>query len=82
MNRDDIRGLLAEIVNSVVTKPIDPAIVQDDIRLQDLGVGSIEASDMIFTVEESFGILFEDQEVFQLQTVGDVLSMVEGKIGK
>ena len=85
MNRDEIRARLADIVNSVVKEPVDPATVEDATRLQeDLGVGSIEVSDMAFTVEDVFDIEFKDEEVLPLTrpgtTVGDVINIIEKKM--
>ena len=80
MKRDEIRARLAEVVNSVVTHPVDPAVVKEDSRLrEDLRVNSIEANEVVFTIEEIFGIEFQDDEVLKLRTVADVIDRIEEK---
>lgn len=42
-----------------------------------LGLGSLEAVTLVMDLEQEFGIEIEDEELESLETVGDVLRLVE-----
>ena len=68
MDRDELLTRLGGILNRVVQKKVDPASVTEDARLlEDLGVGSVEANDMIFEIEDALDLEFQDEEVLGLR---------------
>ena len=84
MDRDELLTRLGGILNRVVKEKVDPASVTENARLlEDLGVGSIEANEMIFEIEDALDLEFQDEEVLRLRggTVGDVLNLIERKRG-
>ena len=46
---------------------------------KDLGIDSIELVDIVFNMEEEFGIEFEDEELLALKTVSDLVNLVDSK---
>ena len=58
-----------------------PSPLTDDLRLaQDLGLDSLALSEMAFKMEEILGFTIETREVFDLQTVGDLITFLGGKL--
>ena len=43
----------------------------------DLGLNSLELADLVVMCEEKFGLVFPDEELAKLVTVGDVASYIE-----
>lgn len=53
----DISGRRAEILAVIAEEAsIDPAIVEADTSIADLGIGSLDLIELIFKIEERFGI--------------------------
>ena len=67
---DRIRVLLARDFQ------IAPDALTPDARLEELGVDSIGMAEVIFNVEDEFGLKLEDTGV-QLATFGDVVRYIE-----
>jgi len=81
MNRDEIRRVLAEAFEVAKEEEIDPDKVQDDVKLRDgLGVDSLDVMEVVFEVEERLKIEIKEEDMKGIQTVGDVLNMVEAKL--
>lgn len=61
----------------------DPAAVTLDTELADLGIHSLELTEIIFDIEDEFGIQVEMNTVEaweNLSTVGDIVTAVRGLI--
>jgi len=56
--------------------------VTEDARLiEDLAVDSLDAVELSLALEEQFSLSVEDYEVEQLQTVSDVIELIQMKLG-
>ena len=81
MTREEILHSLSRIVVRVTSQPIQASSVRGDARLrQDMGLGSMDLSELLFEVEEAFDIEIEDTEAQEIQTVDDVVGLVEKKV--
>ena len=58
---------------------VDPALLQMDARLADIGIDSFTLIELVFLAEEEFSVSipFEGLEV---KTVGDVLDVIQQRI--
>ena len=70
---DQLRAMIAKDFK------IEPQRLTDDARLEDLGVDSIGMAEVIFNVEDEFGLKLPDMPT-QLETFGDVVRYIEGEI--
>lgn len=50
-----------------------------DTSFKDLGLDSLDLVDLVFEMEEELGVQFEDEELLQIKTVKDLLTLVEAK---
>lgn len=50
-----------------------------DTSFKDLGVDSLDLVDLVFELEEEIGVQFEDDELLQLKTVKDLLTLIDSK---
>ncbi|MDD2592197.1 MAG: phosphopantetheine-binding protein [Erysipelotrichaceae bacterium] len=48
--------------------------------MEDLRIDSLDLVEVLLTVEEQLGIVFEDEELLKLKTVQDVVDLVNSKI--
>ena len=71
---EDVAPILA---NQLV---IQPEIIKLDSKLkEDLGGDSLDAVEIVAAVEEKFKIEIENDEVLQIQTVADLIQIIEKK---
>ena len=45
----------------------------------DLGVNSLELADLVYLCEEMFGIVIDDEDLHNFNTVGDIVKYLEEK---
>lgn len=69
------------IKNLLVTEMnIDPELITPEAEmLTSLGLNSLELADLIVMCEERFGIVFEDEDLASLITIGDVVAYIEAR---
>lgn len=53
--------------------------ITEDTVFKDLGLDSLDLVDMVFELEEELGITFEDEELLQIKTVKDLLTLIDSK---
>ncbi len=76
----DIDTRLTEIVSKVLL--LDPDKVTDTLRRKEYEPwDSMAHLVLISEVENEFGIFFEDEEVVEIWTVGDLRKVVASKVG-
>ena len=81
MTRDEIFAKVIEIVRPYVKNEEALANVRDDTDiLQDLKVNSARLVDVILNFEDEFDIEVEDEDADAVNTVGDAVSLIEGKL--
>jgi len=71
--KDDIQKRLSELT--------DGKEVTEDLSFRDLGLDSLDLVDLVMELEEKAGIEFEDEELFNIKTVGDLYMLVDKKLG-
>ena len=54
----------------------------DDVTMEaelvgDLGINSLELADLVYTCEEKFNVVIDDEDLHNFITVGDVVRYVE-----
>lgn len=59
---------------------VDPQRVREDAWLIEYGLDSVRSMELIIALEEHFEIELPDSEIAVLQTVGDVVQLVQHKL--
>ncbi|MCH5179887.1 MAG: acyl carrier protein [Erysipelotrichales bacterium] len=73
MNKlDEIKAMFAK---KVKVEELDPAA-----ELKSLGLDSLDLVELIMDIEENYGVEFDNEELVEFKTVGDVLSAIEKKL--
>ena len=73
-----------EIVDRIVTiiqeRQGEDFVVTESLSLKDdLDADSVDLMEFILTLEDEFNIEISDEEIDQLQSVGDVVKIIQGK---
>lgn len=50
-----------------------------ETTFKELGLDSLDLVDLVFEMEEEIGIQFEDDELMQIKTVKDLLTLIDSK---
>ena len=82
MSRDEILTKLKEIILSVDESIASrfPSLDEDTRILEDLGFNSIAILFMAISVEEKFMIKLDNVNIGDFHVLGDVITMIEGKL--
>lgn len=80
MKRAEIFNELKEIVLDYLGDD-DIEVSEDSVLTDDLGLTSLDLISIVGDVEDSFGISVEDEAMESIETVGDVLDYIEGRLG-
>ncbi|MFA6955812.1 MAG: acyl carrier protein [Thermoanaerobaculia bacterium] len=78
MDRDEISRKVEAIIRDQKTIPDEP--IQHDTPLDTLGFDSLDALNIVFALEETFGISLSDDEVREGRTLGRMVEIVEGHL--
>jgi len=73
-----------ERVKSIVIKHLeaDPEkVVEKASFIDDLGADSLDNVELVMAFEEEFGIEIPDDAAEHIQTVGDAVTFIQGKLG-
>lgn len=69
-------GFLSESSNAQML-----ATATDEIRIrEDLGVDSLAVAELVFLIEDTFGVAIQDDEISGLQTISDFRRLAREKV--
>ena len=74
------KEILDRIVTIIQERQGEDFVVTESLSLKDdLGADSVDLMEFILTLEDEFSIEISDEEIDQLQSVGDVVKIIQGK---
>lgn len=78
--RDDRKRNFDRIVTIIQERQGEDFVVTESLSLKDdLDADSVDLMEFILTLEDEFSIEISDEEIDQLQNVGDVVKIIQGK---
>lgn len=75
--------MVFEKLKSILSEQLDideNSITPDSLLVEDLGADSLDAIDIVMSVEDEFKIEVPDEIIEKIETVGDILNYVENNI--
>ncbi|HIY34333.1 MAG TPA: acyl carrier protein [Candidatus Eubacterium faecigallinarum] len=72
---EKIRAILAEQLDVD-----EDSITAESLIVEDLGADSLDAIDIVMSVEDEFGIEVPDEIVEKMESVNDIITFVENNI--
>ncbi len=70
---------VCEVVAETINCDID-SLTENTKLQEDLGVDSLDAVEVNMALEEKFDISISDEELAELKTIEDIVSLIEGKL--
>ncbi|MBT3191674.1 MAG: acyl carrier protein [Verrucomicrobia bacterium] len=77
MTREEILGQLRKAMKESSTEPINWDTVTEDTTIGELGFDSLSILDLIYDVQQTFGIEFEAEELINVNTVSELTEFLE-----
>jgi acyl carrier protein len=74
MSEDVVQKVIAVIARK---KKLDPATITAESTFEQLGLDSLDAADLLFTFEDTFGIVVPDEVALSMKSVGQVAVAVQ-----
>ena len=68
-----------ELVKSVLSNRLDVSALKETDSLSLLGLDSLDLVEIVLEIEEKLGVDFTSEEISKLETVKDVLKLIETK---
>lgn len=72
-----IRERLKEL--TVENLDLDPNEIDFDSKISDLDIDSIDLVDFIMLIEDEYSVEFSDEELDEIETLADIVSVIESK---
>jgi acyl carrier protein len=60
----------------------EDAVLDESARLEDLGLSSLQVSEIVFTLEEEHEIEFDETRAASIETIGDLVALGNDAIGQ
>ena len=75
MDKQEIQSKLIEVISNHVA--VDPSSVTPDQHLRhDLGLDSLDVAEMIYEIEERFGISISDESAERIEKISDTIEFI------
>lgn len=78
-NQDELLQIFREVAQAVDKKKLDH--VAADAEIGSLGIDSLSMMQIVGEMEQRLEIMIPDEDLVQLKTVGDLLRVVEKRLG-
>ncbi|MDU2557986.1 MAG: phosphopantetheine-binding protein [Anaerococcus prevotii] len=72
-----IRERLKEL--AIENLDLDPSEIDFDSKISDLDIDSIDLVDFIMLIEDEHSVEFSDEELDEIETLADIVSVIESK---
>jgi len=81
MDKKEIAEGLMDIIKPYLPEDVNVTELDETKNLiEDLNINSAHLVDIVLDVEEKFDIMIEDDVIGELQTVGQAVDMIHGKM--
>ena len=76
MPPDDIVHELRGLMKTVATETVDWDSVAEQDRLDAIGIDSLGFLDLVYDIQQHFGVQFELEELARLETVAELVALI------
>lgn len=80
MTRNEILNQLRSTMESSSPEPLDYDNITEETTIGELGFDSLTILDLIYDVQQTFGLDFEAQELVNINTVGELAEFIEEQL--
>ncbi len=74
----DTADLEAKVIQFIAAKVenVEAFTITTASKFEELGLDSMDTIQLLFDAEDAFGVSFEDEEVKELRSVGDIINYI------
>lgn len=76
-----VQVVILAMVREHLPKPSDAPITDGQKLIEDLGYDSLAVAEVVFAIEDTFGLRIETSEIMQISTVGSLKEFIAKKLG-
>ncbi|HEY0448155.1 acyl carrier protein [Actinophytocola sp.] len=69
---EEMAGLIRQEMRGKLPKDVE---IDESTRLDELGLSSLQVSEIVFTLEDEHGVEFDPAKAADAQTLGDLLAL-------
>ena len=80
MKREEIHERLGKVAVDAATEEIDWATVTDATTVESLGFDSLTILDLLYDLQEEFGVEIEAKQVLEIATIGEMVDFLAQRI--
>ncbi len=78
MSRADLLQRLGDVIEESSAEDVDWSDVTEETPLESFGFDSLSVLDLIFDLDQEFGTQLAAATILEMQTVGDLVTCLEG----
>jgi len=82
MSAETTQDRLIRVLNDSMPHAMDPKTVTPATPLNSFGVDSLVLIDLIFDLEQEFGVKLSAEDLMNMRTVGDLTAFMDAREGK
>lgn len=80
MEKSEIQKKLTEIIAKHAS--VSPSVITTEKHMKaDLGLDSLDVAEMVYEIEEQFGVSIADDSAEKIQRVGDAVEFIHKSLG-
>lgn len=80
MQREQIMQTLRNVIEQAAIEPVDTENLIEDTTIGELGFDSLSVLDLVYDVQQAFGLDFEMQELVAINSVGELIDFLEEEL--
>jgi acyl carrier protein len=79
MTDSEVMAKLQAVITKASPKPVDWESVTQETTIASIGFDSLSILDLIYDIQQSFGLEFDAEEMAGVKTVGDLVRFLQSK---
>jgi len=79
MSRTDLFNQLRALIGKVAENKVDWDVVTEDTLIESLGFDSLSVLDMLYDIQQEFGLEFDTEALVSVRTVGNLIDLLDNE---
>jgi len=76
MDRKEILARLGEVIEESAAEEVDWSGVTEETLIESFGLNSLAVLDLLFDLEEAFGVEVSAEDILKMKTTGEMVSLI------
>jgi len=80
MDRKDILARIGTVIEESAAEEVDWTGVTEETAIESFGLNSLSVLDLLFDLEEEFGIEVSAEDILKMKTTGEMVTLVTDRM--